>query len=564
MKRSFLWADRWFTVFSDRIEYFQQDRPHIPKTVVRIENISLSAIIRHHGSFEFTLTMGEARYMHRIRLRTNNLEETDRIHSIITKVRRWRESETAGQGPKRTRERRSSSARRGEKIEQSISASLRTEQSCFGQHGGPENPHFSINIMAAALIVFTTLIAPVLDSLFLTGTAAVLLGLSVAIIFRIYSVDVPTLHLFVSFTPPSQYQRATASSGHDQEYLNRNDRSRVGVTLDDLEVSSNSGNSSINEVGYSTPVPGSPERPRIDFGEGMNVLFSESSKFLSSLASRADHKACYSVMLSMGETVTHLIQSMPESLTPPPDLRFIIPTGLSIERNLRVVPDDPEFTRSEWTVIRNRNGLRVLTTKLSPSLTRWPVITSATTIKAHVDKVYRAIALPEIFKRVDEFGGDYCLIHHVELTNLISAESVDIINANSILKPENAPVLLKYQEMKSVWPVAPRDYLALQCGFLLESCDSRKGKFLIAKSTDPLPNDPYPEGHEGYVRGSLTASAFIFLENKTDPSLTDIWTFLHCDMRGNISGNGKIADFITQSQMPKFFAKLEAVAASLE
>jgi len=136
----------------------------------------------------------------------------------------------------------------------------------------------------------------------------------------------------------------------------------------------------------------------------------------------------------------------------------------------------------------------------------------------------------------------------------------DGINFSDMLQPSSAPLFLKYQEMKSVWPVQPRDYLAGQSGFDVHLADGRKGKMLISKSIDPSPRDPYPAGHEGFVRGSLTASAFLIIENKEDPGHSDVWTFLHCDMKGNLSGNGKIADFITQSQMPKFFAKLESVS----
>jgi hypothetical protein len=114
--------------------------------------------------------------------------------------------------------------------------------------------------------------------------------------------------------------------------------------------------------------------------------------------------------------------------------------------------------------------------------------------------------------------------------------------------------------MKSVWPVQPRDYLAVQSGFNVTT-GLRKGKLLLAKSADPHPKDPYGDGHDGFVRGALTASAFLLLENAEDETATDVWTFLHCDMKGNLSGNGKIAEFITQSQMPKFLAKLETVAS---
>jgi hypothetical protein len=129
-----------------------------------------------------------------------------------------------------------------------------------------------------------------------------------------------------------------------------------------------------------------------------------------------------------------------------------------------------------------------------------------------------------------------------------------------MLRAETAPFLTKYQEMKSVWPVQPRDYFAGQTGFDLILSDGRKGKFLISKSVDPSPRDPHPTGHEGFVRGCLTASAFMIIENPENSGHSDVWTFLHCDMKGNLSGNGKIADFITQSQMPKFFTKLETIS----
>lgn len=536
VKRTFLWVERWIVIFGDRIEYHQPDRPHLPRAVMNVENVLVSGIIRRHGSFEFTITSGKARFSQRLRLRQPHLVEAERIHSIISDLSR---------DLKPSNEKTCEGDRVQDLRTNRLADSLEDGVGSLQRMG---NPHFSINILAAILVVFATLIAPVLNSLLLTGSAALFLGVVGAVVIRMYSLDVPTLHLILSFASPSR------SAGFQSR-------------LDDVEVSSNSGNSSINEIGYSSAAPGSPERPRIDLAQDMSVLFSESCKFLSSIASTNSNQAsaCYSVMLSISETVIRLVQSMPESIAPPANLRVVIPLGISVQRNVRIVPDDLEFTRSEWTVIRNKNGLRVLTSKLSSSLTRWPIISSVGTVKTCFKNVYRAVSIPDVFKKVDEFGGQFRLVQYTELLAPCNLQDdQQPIDPDSILNPEKAPVLVKYQEMKSVWPVAPRDYLAIQTGFSLESGDSRKGQLLIAKSADPLPEDPFPDGQEGFVRGSLTASAFILLENQTDPAFTDVWTFLHCDMRGNISGNGKLAEFITQSQMPKFFAKLEAVASSLD
>jgi hypothetical protein len=217
-------------------------------------------------------------------------------------------------------------------------------------------------------------------------------------------------------------------------------------------------------------------------------------------------------------------------------------------------------------------------------MSRWPVISSFGTIKADINAVYLAVACPDVYKKVDEFVGDYRIIDYRELvgspsetndgSGLETSSSADGDNTSShgstpgkppsgsreMLRAESAPFLTKYQEMKSVWPVQPRDYFAGQTGFDITVADGRRGKFLISKSVDPSPRDPFPSGHDGFVRGCLTASAFMIIENAQDSAHSDVWTFLHCDMKGNLSGNGKIADFITQSQMPKFFTKLETIS----
>ena len=289
-------------------------------------------------------------------------------------------------------------------------------------------------------------------------------------------------------------------------------------------------------------------------------MFSESSKFLSQFAFVSDYNTCYDIFYHVAECIIQILQTQPHGIGPPKRLCLVTPEGVKTPSKLLVIADDIECVQSEWNVMRNRSGLRVLTTKLSPSMTRWPLLSSVGTIKAGIEAIYRSIARADVFKKVDEFCGDSKVINYVELATEKSSTVFEESGRN-ILLPSAAPLFIKYQEMKSVWPVQPRDYLAGQTGFdLVVEDDGRRGKFLISKSIDPHPQDPYPAGHEGFVRGALTASAFLIIENADCNQHSDVWTFLHCDMKGSLSGNGKIADFILQNQMPKFFAKLETVA----
>jgi hypothetical protein len=249
---------------------------------------------------------------------------------------------------------------------------------------------------------------------------------------------------------------------------------------------------------------------------------------------------------------------------------------MKVAEKITVVPDDLEQTRAEWNLIRNKNSLRVLTSKLSSSMKRWPIISAVTTVNASMENVYRSAADELKMKKIDDFLGIGQVIVYTELLSVATDDGTPSISEArdqgsgdsseetpivTLLNPERCPILIKYQQMKSVWPVQPRDYLAIQTGFDVATSDGRKGKFFISKSVDPHPKDPHGDGLDGFIRGSLTASAFLLVENAEKPDCaTDLWSFLHCDMRGNLSGVGKIADFITQSQMPKFISRLEAVS----
>ena len=564
MKRTFLWSDRRLVVFSDRIEYSQPERPNLPKAAVKMNNITLSPIVRHHGHFEFTMFSSELGYLQRVRIRAHELAETERIHSIIQRVRMLSSSPT--QPPSRYRlERQKSEAKsfvRGSLPNSRDEVATGVDSSHYLMF--PQtSPHVTLNIVIVFLVGLTTVIAPILNSLVLTMTIVLTMTLVAALVLNYYSIDIPSLHLIIT-TSPHFYQSPKPVSFPE---------------VDDEQEETGSRSSSINELGYSTPIPGSPEnRVRSSSSAEISVLLSESSKFMSSFASMGDYRMCYSILWSMGETVIALLKNQPGTSGPPSDVHLVAPPGLNIDYTVKIVPDDAEFTKSEWTTIRNKGGLSVLTSKLSSSQTRWPVISAVSTVHAKLDDVYKAISVPEVFKKVDEFAGGYRIIEYTELastggTEEISAstsspsakskESTDEEITVDLLRPETAPLLFKYQEMKSVWPVQPRDYFAINSGFLVATDDGRRGKFYIAKSSDPHPKDPFSTGHEGYVRGSLTASCFLLLQNASNPETsTDVWTFLHCDMKGNLSGNGKIADFITQSQMPKFFARLETVSAS--
>jgi hypothetical protein len=581
MKRTFLWSDRRLVVFSGRIEYSQPERPNIPKTVVKVQNITLSPIVRHHGHFEFTMFSSELGYLQRVRIRAHELSETERIHSIIQRVKML-SSPPNHQSSRYRVDRRKSEARSTNRaplpsVSNSVATGIDTTHFLMFTQ---TSPHVTLNLVIVALVGLTTFIAPILNSLVLTMTLVLSMALIVAIVLNYYSIDIPSLHLIIT-TSPHLYQTTRGDSFSEASGGLSTERAREEALLEDREETG-SRSSSINELGYSTPIPGSPEhRARsfvMDQSAEISVLLSESSKFMSSFASMGDYRMCYSIMWSMSETVISLLKTQPAGIAPPADVQLVASQGVYIDYSIKIVADDAEFTKSEWTTIRNKGGLTVLTSKLSSSLTRWPVISAVSTVNARLDEVYRSISIPEIFKKVDEFAGSYRMVEYNELASgaaLDQSAAASLSPANGgkespdeeitldLLRPETAPLLFKYQEMKSVWPVQPRDYFALNSGFLLALDDGRRGKFYIAKSSDPHPKDPFPTGHEGFVRGSLTSSCFLLIENAKNPAAaTDVWTFLHCDMKGNLSGNGKIADFITQSQMPKFFARLETVSAS--
>ena len=164
VKRTFLWVERWIVIFGDRIEYHQPDRPHLPRAVMNVENVLVSGIIRRHGSFEFTITSGKARFSQRLRLRMPHLVEAERLHSIISDLSR---------DLKPSNEKTCEGDRVQDLRTNRLADSLEDGVGSLQRMG---NPHFSINILAAILVVFATLIAPVLNSLLLTGSAALFLG----------------------------------------------------------------------------------------------------------------------------------------------------------------------------------------------------------------------------------------------------------------------------------------------------------------------------------------------------------------------------------------------------
>ena len=546
VKRTFLWAERKLVVFDDRIELSQVEKAHSNKIVILIQNLSLAPIIQHHTAFEFTVFASQRGYMQRVRIRTPRLVDTEHIYDVIEKIKDVYvgQQRSINADIKRTRSSKIMELSAvGECVDQPVLIEL-------------DNPRMSVNVILAVLVLLAAWLAPLLNSWLLTISVIVVVGTSFAAVLSFLGIAPPSIQIMLVFTPPI----APPSMQRSKSYLYSKDF-KVR-SLDEVEsVHSHSARSSIHEDGYATPAPGSPDRA------GVRVLFSESSKYLSSLAADLDYRTCYSFMLSISETVLLLLHSQPVGIGPPGGLVFV-----SKADRISVVADDLDCTRSEWNVIRNKGGMMVLTSKLATGMTRWPVICSRGTIKASVDSVYTSVSNSEIFRSVDEFGGDYRIVDYIELTASASGEEDDQVFENSSLRsgsdstmlvPETCPFLIKYQEMKSVWPVQARDYLVGQCGFAVEAGRLR-GKFLISKSVDPNPKDPFGDCHEGFVRGSLTASCFLILENAENPKHSDVWTFLHCDMKGSLSGNGKIADFITQSQMPKFFQKLESVSISLE
>ena len=609
VKKTFLWADRQLVLFGDRIEVSIPDRLS-SKIALDLVDISVSPIIRHHGSFEFTVFTSGAGYFHRLRLRMPQLLDCERLHGLILKVKGVYVEETRNDRPlgrplrlvKKSRASLATSdsvALEGSPgyANRSSGASPRRLLTRKGSVGYPcqmfhvysaDNPHFSINLAVALLITLAALIAPLVRSFTTTMAVTVFAGLGLAFVINTYSIEVPHLHFIVTLTPSAHRRlpETAITDGFPDVSEQRRDslvsstmsvetRRPVGsgsyiespglkLNLDELEVQSVA---SVGEI----------ERPVIANSDGkIEVLFSKSSKFLSQFASKKQYLVCYSVMHSAAELVVKLLQSQPAGIAPPQGISLLVPGAVKLDLQAMVVADDAAHTESQWSVIRSKNGLKVLTSKLGPSLARWPVISSVGTVKSDIASVYKTVAVPEVFKKVDEFAGDYRLVEYVEVASVTPSKGFSSERASSgsesslasldkFLSPETAPVLIKYQEMKSVWPVKPRDYLAGQTGFdvVLEGDSTRRGKLLIAKSVDPCYNDPFPAGHDGFVRGGLTASVFLILQNEADPKHSDVWTFLHCDLKGNLSGNGKIADFITQSQMPKFFAKLEAVASAV-
>ena len=585
VKRTFLWGERKLVVYSDRLELSQVDRPNGHLTVIRVENLSLAPIINHHASYEFTVFASQGGYLQRVRMRTLQQSGIERVYQAIEKVKglHVEQQRLSNADLKRAR------SGKGDKRD---AASPITDRPRLDTAGAPhrnthhtppsafDNPHMSVNVFVAGLVLWSVWLAPLLDSWLMTISIVTAVGVCIGFGLNFYKIEVPSIHLILAYTnepaplQASRKESSASSLASDAAAFAVLERSRSYIekkdfhvnSIEELEVRSNSCRSSINEDGYSTPVPGSPEH-----GGSVNILFSESSKYLSSFASDLDYSTCYSIMFSMGETIIQLLQSQPSSVAPPTGLRLVAP--FCVNRKIAIFPDDLECTKNEWSVIRDKGGLKVVTSKLCGAMTRWPVISSTGTIKAPVEAVYRSVSNPEIFKRVDEFGGDMRIVDYVELAAAVrdSPSIVDEVgsptaaseDAKSVLVPNTCPFLVKYQEMKSVWPVQPRDYLAGQSGFDVSLDERVVGKFLLAKSLDPNPKDPYPTGHEGFVRGSLTASAFLIIENTHNPKHADLWTFLHCDMKGSLSGNGKIADFITQSQMPKFFNKLETVSIEI-
>ena len=82
VKKTFLWADRQFVLFGNRIEVSIPERQS-SKISLDLIDISVSPIIRHHGSFEFTVFASGAGYFHRLRLRMPQLLDSERLHGLI-------------------------------------------------------------------------------------------------------------------------------------------------------------------------------------------------------------------------------------------------------------------------------------------------------------------------------------------------------------------------------------------------------------------------------------------------------------------------------------------------
>lgn len=422
---------------------------------------------------------------------------------------------------------------------------------------GKNTPSFSVNVIMAGMILVSAALAPILDSWLATIATTVSLGGAVSMILSFYDIEVPWIHVIISMSstvPLSGGSRHAQAHTH-HELVASTPMSHKEFRLDELE--SSSPKSSIHESGYNMAREG-PVRDST-----FCVLFSESSRVLSQYAGAGDFPTCYYLLKGVAESIVQIWHSLPSAIGPPLDIGFVVPSGVDATSDrihrMVVVPDDIDCVRSGWNLLRGKNSakeaMKVLTSKLSRSITKWPIVCSIGVIKAPMEGVYKSIASSDFFRQVDEFAGEAQPVEYVELVDVLASP-----RAPPMLQPCVAPVFIKYQEMKSVWPVQPRDYLAVQTGFdVVIDGGTRRGKFIITKSIDPFPGDPFPDGQEGFVRGSLTASAFLIIENKTNKLYSDVWTFLHCDMKGNLSGNGKIADFITQSQMPKFFDKLEAV-----
>ena len=550
VKRTFLWADRKLVIYSDRIELTHVDRPHTRKTVVEAANLTLAPVVRHHSVFEFTIFASQGGYIQRIRVRISDPVELDQVYLFLEKVKN---SHVTRQRSFNANLKRSMSMKGHVNFDHPPHTST---SSLFEL--SPANPHMQINPVFAFLILFSAWIAPALNSWLLTISIVVSLGIAIAILISYYELTPPSIHIVLVWHQPLGRKNSLADSVHDhpprksslasslaesspvrrsRSYIERQDFNVH--SLDEVEGRSSSGRSSIHE-------------------EGSHILLSDSSKYLSRVASDLDYHTAYCVMRAAASAILTLLETQPEGLGPPANLLFLVPPKTeSGEAFIPVVPDNLDCTRDEWAVIRNKNGIRILTSKLGPTMTRWPVVSAAGVVRASVDTVYRCVSTPEIFSNVDEFGGEFSVVDYAEL-----AEAGG--DHEALLDPLTAPFMIKYQEMKSVWPVQPRDYLAGLSGFAVHDGQGRKGKMLLSKSLDPHPKDPFIQGHEGFVRGSLTGSAFLILKNETNGDYSDVWTFLHCDMKGNLSGNGKIADFITQNQMPKFFAKLESVCAEMQ
>jgi hypothetical protein len=420
---------------------------------------------------------------------------------------------------------------------------------------GRNRPNFSVNVIMAGMVLVAAALAPILDSWLATIATTVSLGGAVSMLLSFYDIDVPWVHVVIttsSMLPVSTFPSRAPSYHYP-------DMDAVSVVSEkDEPEETESQKSSIHEPGYNVA------RDGVLKDSTFCVLFSESSRVLSEYAGTGDFTTCYLLMKAVSESIVQIWHSLPTAIGPPSDMVFLTPSGIdlssSLSQKIVILPDDMECIRSGWNLLRGKSSgdtLKVLATKLSHSITKWPVVCSIGLIKAPVNAVYKSLSRANYYNQVDEFSGEYRPVEYVELS---PGEGGRTTGSPGTLVPASAPLFIKYHEMKSVWPVQPRDYLAAQTGFdIAVDSGSRVGKMMITKSVDPYSGDPFPAGQEGYVRGALTASSFLILENKQNKHYSDVWTFLHCDMKGNLSGNGKIADFITQSQMPKFFEKLESV-----